>query len=174
MSPKRTTQDGRLSQPSEVPAMPCWRTQSRRQRLSVRLFQKRATASMSTVQRLLLRPRTPRTRGTNVKQTSKTRPSSPTTQPDSTRSAVDRTVNRWPLQREAAANDARTAPTPPVTTRWNTAGHPQGTLHRQTDRRARLQEVAQQSGDEDSASEERWSNCTWASRVFKFNNNNNT
>ncbi len=127
MSPKRTTQDGRLSQPSEVPAMPCWRTQSRRQRLSVRLFQKRATASMSTVQRLLLRPRTPRTRGTNVKQTSKTRPSSPTTQPDSTRSAVDRTVNRWPLQREAAANDARTAPTPPVTTRWNTAGHPQGT-----------------------------------------------
>ena len=29
-----------------------------------------------------------------------------------------------------------------------------------TDRRARLQEVAEQTGDEDSASEDRWSNCT--------------
>ena len=29
-----------------------------------------------------------------------------------------------------------------------------------TDRRARLQEVAEQAGDEDSASEDRWSNCT--------------
>ena len=29
-----------------------------------------------------------------------------------------------------------------------------------TDRRARLQEVAEQTGDEDSASEDRWLNCT--------------
>ncbi len=98
------------------------------------LFQKRTTTPMSTTPAPSSpRPRTPWTRQTNVKQTSKTRPSSPTTQPDSTRRAVDRTVSRWPLQQEAAALDARTAPTPPVTTRWNAAGHPQGTLPRQTD-----------------------------------------
>ena len=102
---------------------------------SVRLFQKRTMTPMSTTPAPSLpRPRTPRTKQTNVKQTSKTRPLSPTTQPDSTRrTAPHRTVNRCPLQQEAAAHDARTAPTPPVTTRWNAAGHPQVTLPRQTD-----------------------------------------
>ena len=86
---------------------------------TVRLFQKRTTTPMSTTPAPSSpRPRTPRTRQTNVKQTSKTRPLSPTTQPDSTRRAAPhRTVNRCPLQQEAAAHDARTAPTPPVTTR---------------------------------------------------------
>ena len=93
---------------------------------SIRLFHKRTTPMSTTPAPSTPLPRTHRTRQTNVKQTSKTRPSSSTTQPNSTRKAVDRTVNRCPLQREAAAHDARTAPTPPVTTRWNAAGHPQG------------------------------------------------
>ena len=86
---------------------------------SVRLFQKRTTTPMSTTPAPSSpRPRTPRTRQTNVKHTSKTRPLSSTTQPDSTRRAAPhRPDNRCPLQREVAAHDARTAPTPPVTTR---------------------------------------------------------
>ncbi len=80
---------------------------------------KRTTTPMSTTPAPSSpRPRTPRTRQTNVKQTNKTKPSSPTTQPNSTRRAAPhRTVSRCPLQLEAAAHDARTAPTPPVTTR---------------------------------------------------------
>ena len=117
----------RLLHPDQEPPEPDRQTSSKQAKQNKTLITDYTTRQTNVKQTSKTRPSSPTTqpdRQTSNKQTSKTRPSSPTTQPDSTRRAAPhRTVSRCPLQLGAAAHDARTAPTPPVTTRWPPVTH---------------------------------------------------